>query len=386
MAARGSRQMMARPARVAMRWSGRTRRPPAACAWSYHRNASTSCMEPNTPRKSAWPRARRSPRDRRVATAPATKAPSRRSPRGTNTRAWWRATRRVVSATAAPRGARARDGSRLLPEETRRAGRRRRDRRPPRPRRTGAGARARTRAHDRRTRHRRDTRACECPAVVVAGETSRPSATIRSSRRGRHSCARTNCNKPITTNGDDDSEGVSLRSPRLAFARPAPVRSSHLSLYDSTVSRARSTPTLALVTTATSSPPRPRPRAFLWLIAIRPRDRPDDNLSRFRRRRRRRRRGHLLALGPDRRVLVHPRATFVTNNAASSFASTPPPATESARLASRSRMPSTSTSRSARIAVSASAARAKSTHPLAPSRRITNDATSPRDAMTWRTA
>ena len=75
MAARGSRQMMARPARVATRLvRSHAARPPVACAWSNQRNASTSCMEPNTPRKSAWPRARRSPRDRRVATAPATKA------------------------------------------------------------------------------------------------------------------------------------------------------------------------------------------------------------------------------------------------------------------------------------------------------------------------
>ena len=151
---------------------------------------------------------------------------SRRSPRGP-TRA--RGGERRVASSRRPRrrAARERATARVSsPEETRRAGRRRRDARgATRDRAEPARrARARTRAYDRRTRHRRDTRACECPAVVVAGETSRPSATIRSSRRGRDTAVRARISK--TTNGGDDSEGLASLPETGVRARARPFISS----------------------------------------------------------------------------------------------------------------------------------------------------------------
>ena len=302
--------MMARPARVAMRLvRSHAARPPAACAWSYHRNASTSCMEPNTPRKSAWPRARvvardrgSPPRRRRGARRDAhLEGPTRArggerrvaSSRGSRRRA---ARERATARVSSPRKRDAQDDD----AATRGA----RDRAEPRSEPRAARAPARTTGDaTTSTRHAR----VRAPAVVVAGETSRPSATIRSSRRGRHSCARTNCNDRRRRRTRLGRGFASLPETGVRAPRARPFISSQ-SLRRHRLSRAR-TPTLRarrhfrhLVTAAT------RARAFLHRSRSDARDRPDDNLSRFRRRRRRRRRGHLLALGPDRRVLVHPRA------------------------------------------------------------------------------
>ena len=153
--ARGSAQMIASPSLVTPRFARSHASRPAPWPWIHHSAASTSCIEPKTPRTRAWPRDLASPRRSSVATVAAMNAlvatltsrdqharglagaPRRRRDR--------RGGRGGVSARRAPASARPRraEGTRARPERDRaRGGRRARDARATEGARSGGRARA----------------------------------------------------------------------------------------------------------------------------------------------------------------------------------------------------------------------------------------------------